>query len=474
MALAINTVWEVQPTAGSDNNGGGFVSNGTGTDWTQQTSPQYALTGLASAGSGNVVLSAAASVDMVGNIAQVISGTNFTVGFYQILSVVAGVSITFGTNNAAGSICSGVGASGVINIGGALATISAAYAAAFTSNIVWVKDTGTYTATAALSLTKINGAGGASSPVVPANGVTGGNPFLFIGYTSTRGDGGKVTWTTATNSIALVISGGSNATNYCFTNFAFTTSASSKGPCFDGGVTGQLFILRISNCTIDGFQIGIRGGYASGVNFNIAYIFLDGVIIRNCVSHGMTTSGCTITSSLIHANGGNGIHWTQVQSGANSTCPITLVNSVVYNNTGHNIFFAETSGPTTNDYSWLHLTNCAIVGAGGHGIKFLNDGFDTMFSLYIVNTIIYGNTLYGIYTGSNDFALYYARNNAYGGNGSGNFHDFNQHNFFISSPGDVALSADPFTNASGLDFSLNATSGGGAACKAAGFPVSIP
>jgi hypothetical protein len=40
--------------------------------------------------------------------------------------------------------------------------------------------------------------------------------------------------------------------------------------------------------------------------------------------------------------------------------------------------------------------------------------------------------------------------------------------------GDVSLSADPFTNAAVGDFSLNSTAGGGAACKAAGYPGTFP
>lgn len=46
--------------------------------------------------------------------------------------------------------------------------------------------------------------------------------------------------------------------------------------------------------------------------------------------------------------------------------------------------------------------------------------------------------------------------------------DASQHDDFIT------LSADPFTNAAGLDFSLNSTAGGGALLKGVGWPQSFP
>ena len=92
MAQPATTVWEVRPTVGSDSNGGGFVPGASGTDWSQQNSPQYALTGIASSGSGNTVLSALAAADMVGNIAQCTGGTNFNTGLFEVTSVSVGVS----------------------------------------------------------------------------------------------------------------------------------------------------------------------------------------------------------------------------------------------------------------------------------------------------------------------------------------------------------------------------------------------
>lgn len=117
MAIGSACVWEVR-TGGHNNTGGGYTSGGV--DKSQQDAIEWALTDCTSAGAGNTVLNANAHADMIGNVACCVSGTNFTTSeFFEVLSVSAGVSITFGTSHAGASICTGAGANGVINIGGA-------------------------------------------------------------------------------------------------------------------------------------------------------------------------------------------------------------------------------------------------------------------------------------------------------------------------------------------------------------------
>lgn len=168
-ALSSGIVWEVR-TGGNANNGGGYKTGASGTDWTLQNSPQYALTGIATAGLGATFLTASAAADMVGNVVHVVSGTNFTPGFYEITSVSAGVSVTCDAN-----ITTGVGASGVLNIGGALAAIgtigsATANQGAVAGNLICVKS-GSYTI-------------GASDTF----GFSGTNtlPIRIAGYSSTR------------------------------------------------------------------------------------------------------------------------------------------------------------------------------------------------------------------------------------------------------------------------------------------------
>lgn len=172
MAIAPTCVWEVR-TTGSNTNGGGYVPGGGGLDYSQQPTAQYTLTGVTGVALSDTVASASASSDMVGNIAYFVSGTNFIMGFYEIISVVAGVSIRFdravvGASN---------GTSGVINIGGSFkigGTQDDNFFEAITGgNIVWIKS-GTYTPGMNVS--------------VSSAASTSTNPSFIIGYDVTRGD----------------------------------------------------------------------------------------------------------------------------------------------------------------------------------------------------------------------------------------------------------------------------------------------
>ena len=180
MAISVNSIWEIRTSADAGNVGGGFfVEGASGSDFSQQNSPQYALTGVTSAGAGNTILTASAAADMVGNGIKVISGTNFTVSWFEITSVSVGVSITCSTNAAGTAISIGVGASGVMNVGGAisLGTSGASgdddvFEASAVGNTFYVK-LGTYTIGETVSII-LSGAGA--------------NPIKVYGYQTTRGD----------------------------------------------------------------------------------------------------------------------------------------------------------------------------------------------------------------------------------------------------------------------------------------------
>src|SRR3990172_522671 len=93
MALPATTVWEVR-TDGNDANGGGFVTGASGTDRSQQAAAQIAYTDLVIGGTTTELTSAAFpfSAAEVGNILNVTGGTGFTTGWYQVVSVAAGVA----------------------------------------------------------------------------------------------------------------------------------------------------------------------------------------------------------------------------------------------------------------------------------------------------------------------------------------------------------------------------------------------
>jgi hypothetical protein len=168
LAVSADIIYEIR-SAGSVDNGCGFKVGASGTDYSQQASPQYALTGVTTAAANAILLDAAAAADMVGNIAKIVSGTNFTAGWYEIISVVAGVSITLDRNctTAAGSL-------GVVNIGGA-GLLDDAFLESWTiGNAAYIKADGTHTPASALTVAK-----------------DGSNTKYnrLIGYKTTRGDG---------------------------------------------------------------------------------------------------------------------------------------------------------------------------------------------------------------------------------------------------------------------------------------------
>src|SRR5437667_9506862 len=121
MALSASTVWEVRQATGNDNNGGGFVVGASGTDYSQQTTAQLSLTDLATTGVVTTLTSVTGGFTsaMVGNIIHIISGTNFTAGFYQITVFTNSNTVTL---DRAPTTAAGV--SGTGSVGGALATIN--------------------------------------------------------------------------------------------------------------------------------------------------------------------------------------------------------------------------------------------------------------------------------------------------------------------------------------------------------------
>ena len=173
MAIAAGTVWEARITGPASNaGGGGFVPGlaSPGTDFSQQDTVQYALTGVTTAAADAILLHASAAADMKDNILNITGGTNFTVGRYQVLSVVVGVSITLDRN-----CTTAAGAAGVVNIGGALSLGSAddaVFEAMEAGNKMHIKS-GAYTLGGAVSVTKDG---------------TYASPINIEGYNTTRGD----------------------------------------------------------------------------------------------------------------------------------------------------------------------------------------------------------------------------------------------------------------------------------------------
>lgn len=426
--MALGTmVWEVRPGVGSNNNGGGFAVGGTGTDYSQQDSPQYAFSDLISI-SSLVIASAShnfVSAD-VGNLININSGTSFTAGIYQVISVAANQATL---DRSPGT----VGVSGVWKLGGAHATFASIVAVGtLNAAMIYVKATGTLTLTAASGLNIV--------------------AFTLIGYTTTRTDGGQATITTATNSVDMFLT--ANDRIWFFQNLIFTNTASTRGKCVSS-TGGDIFALVLKNCDFDGFTnaiglvnnvlhfaafgVRVKNSTGAGLSFaNIAGVFYDcfihdntaeGVLIGGAAQTNVTFSNCVIKSNTYGVKA----------DGVQLIVGLYFINCVVINNSADNIY----SKHSANSYNQLlMLVNTDVDSAGAVGV-----------------TLTYQNS----------FPLWLGANNAFWNNTTSD-----RTSGLAALPGDVTLTGDPFTSRSTADFSLNATAGAGAAMKAAGFPQTFP
>lgn len=446
MPISAAVVFNVQPGVGSDTaNSGGFKAGASGTDYSKQASPQYSLTGLTSVGAGNIILTAAASSDMVGNTALAISGTNVTAGLYEIISVSAGVSITFSTNNNATSITTGAAVSAVIHIGGCMAS---------TVPLITRNGGGTNNGGCPGLGNTINISTAGGSMVLTATQLDFDvKSFKLVGYNAAVGDGGLATITTATNSIFLFEAGNAGF-QWQFYNIKFTSTASTKAAAVEDG--NSIYYLLFSNCVFDGPK------YALETTQTSHHVVFFNCEIKNCTTHAMKIQNVStrIDSCYIHDNTGDGVN-SNGTANSGISGEITVVNSIIKSNTGNGITTTDVDGNANLN---LFIASSAIINNSGDGIKAGGGNFSQCIGLQ--STLINNNAGWGVNAGSLTSLLLFV----YGGGNGFRSNTSGDRNNFTTLPGDFVTTAEEFTNRSGADFSLNSTTGGGAACKGAGFP----
>lgn len=382
-----------------------------------------------------------AGPNIVGNIINVTSGTGFTVQRVQVTAftaagLIATVDKSLGTTLSTGGNGTLGGAVGTSATLGALAV-----AGKVAGNHIYVKATGTYTLVATTTVT-------ASEKGDITNG-----KITVEGYTSYRGQlDGRPIITTATNSIALITV---NDNDYWdFVHLKVTSTAATKAGAFSA-VTSTSTPLRFIDIICDG-PLSLVSGTAFGT------VALIGVEVTNATSAASAVfnnagSGGTLAMYVcdIHDNTCDGVRT------GNVNLTIFLVNNIFDTNTiGFNLNWTSGIGSAT-------IRGNVFVDNTGDGIQ-LDATSGAAISLELVNNIIYGNGGEGIDQNDDQAAVdaltRIIRNNAFGSNSGGNYSGMK------GGLGEIALTADPFTNKASRDFSLNNTAGGGAACRAAGFP----
>ena len=436
MALNVACTLEVR-TTGSDNNGGGFKTGATGTNRSLQDAAQASLTTLSvvNATTTKVTISltdyTVVAAD-VGNMLQVTGGTA-TAGFYEITAVDT-VANTWTVDRSLGT----AGQTVVGAMGGALATIGKATAAATTGDmLIWVKATATYAITATVTM-----------PTAAGSQYN----FRVFGYTTTRGDLGRPTVQVSSGAIAIFTASSNNglhAENFILdaNSVAGTSGISVPGNrCFFGNI-------KVMNCANE----GVVGG---GGN-----ILLSQCEVTAC---GGTTAAVSLTAvgnihdCWIHDNTKSGVN---VTGGSDA-----VVGCLITNNTG-----ASSNGIV--GLLWGTFRGNTIYGNGRDGIRLGNTAASR--GCFCSNNILAKNGGYGINVltalggGPAATTLSHFHHNATWSNTSGAY------NNMTAGVGDVNISGtdptnDPFTAKATNDFTLNSTAGAGALLRSAGFPGTMP
>lgn len=433
-----NIVWEVR-TTGNDNNGGCFSAGSTGTDYSQQDTVQFSGTDLVVQATNTFVGSAShpfTSAD-VGNCLHITGGTGWTVGWYQIKSLNAN-TVQLDRSPAAANTTGGAWSEG-----GALATLATAAGGAVSSNVIWMK-AGTYNVAATSTLSTSFGGANTTTP-----------DTRLSGYSTTRGDSGTATLQATTSGITvLTVSGGSwNVQNLIID---CQNQASAIGVLVSGA-TDLLRFSKIKNCP--GGGVNLTGGNAG--------IEMDEITGNGTygIQAGSGATNGRILYNFIHDN---------TATGAIITAGIQVSWNLIANNTG------ATSDGIAISANAVQILSNTIYGSGRNGINRTNTTYGGTF---IKNNIIALSGGYGLAFASATGAPpdYDWDGNAFFQNTSGDRHfaddtttdTQNGIGSYVNSQ-DVFLSVNPFTAPASNDFTLNNTTGGGAALRQTAQPGTIP
>jgi hypothetical protein len=281
-----------------------------------------------------------------------------------------------------------------------------------------------------------------------------------IAYSYTAADGGiflmaasgaspTISWTGDFALITTAQYGVLHAEGITFSN---TTSTSTSARCVDASNNGGR--LTFIDCTADQYGNFLYSGTDTNTH-------ISGCDITNGSSQILITlSGngklvLNVDNTTFRAFGGIGIN----ASGNTGWGHVSFLSCIFRDSTAGNA--AIQIDPAHNN---LYIfKSCVFHDNNTDGIRI--NGSPSASSGYVVirNNIFTNNGGYGINCTASwheDADIDY---NAYRSNTSG------ARNNLTAGANDVTLSADPYTNEAGDDYTLNATAGGGAACKDAGY-----
>ncbi len=298
------------------------------------------------------------------------------------------------------------------------------------------------------------------TPYVLTTSLSLPHSISLIGYQTTPGDGGTPPLiTTATNSIALFLLASADglATWNIFSNLTLISTAGTPGAGIDvNNGFANYPGLAVTACKLTGFSraIGTNSGLLKSINI------IRTELSANAFGFNGGDAPLTIRDCWIHDNT-VGVYYSFPDQ-----FPISVTRSVISKNVS-NLRITTSGGPILIAGSTISLatgTDPSHNGADGWGVLLDGPNGPVTFE----SNIVYGNGSWGLRLAGGTLVSVAGGNNAFGANAEGD------RSGFSALPGDIALTANPFTSSGAGDYSLNSTAGGGAASRGAGFPGAFP
>lgn len=439
MAITSSTNWEVQ-TGGAATNGGGYdgTISGAGTDYSQQTTAQLALTDIAANGTTTLTSATGGFTSaMIGNLIYLTGGSA------PLAAVRRQITAYTDTNTITvdATVATSTGVTG--NVGGAVADLRNLCNSGdvVAGNWIFVK-AGTYSATALAEFTLAG---------------TGVFPIFIVGYDTTRTiynhDASRPLFTTATNSTVLFRGNTSSAVTW--RNINFSNTAGTKASCFSNqnAASANNFLY----CSWDGFTSAGPSSSSSSGQFAITPYYCS---FLNCTTAGMIRG----SSSSLFSYSCYFYNCTTGMSHSSTGGPILAQNSI-FNSCTTAILSSRTvtAGPSV-EVTACSFYNCGTVfrSNGNSGIVPVDWRF--------INNIAWGGD-YGIRfdnaVGDRAINVIEYENNAFGGQSVAALSNF------PAGANQITLTANPFVDATNHDFNLNNSAGGGALVKANAIPLAF-
>lgn len=438
-------------TTGNGFNGGGFCPTlpSVGTDYSQQNSPQLSLTDVASlnATSSPCTITSVTGGFTAAMIGNIICSEGTGVAWNKFRAIITGVTNTNTATIEAIDVSTHASAAtatgGTFHVGGCLDGVHYLFG---------ITGTGTDSNPLAKGHAHIK-AGTYASYGFPLGTYSGADDaYIVEGYTTTRGDGAP------TRPVLELVTG------QAYSNTLITADgeyATIKNIIFDANGEADSCLAESSSLAVSFINCGFTGGIEWGLNIQGNAIEFDGCDIY--------LNGDTAQASITFVDSGG------IMTFASEAT--VFKNCRIYDNTGPGVYLDDIA----------ILSRCLIYGNNGCGIY-----CDAVRPYVIEHNTVYGNVLAGLaFDGANVGGAAQVDNNIFAGNGGYGWHSdttdysvtenagahWRNNAFYDNDDGDafqmpagadsITLSADPFTNAAGDDFSLNNTAGGGADLRGA-------